>query len=93
MEVELSADALAQIEAALFGGRKIEAIRLYREATGKGLLEAKNGVEALEAQLRANSPERFHAELMQEPGRSSGCMSMLLLLSGVIGGALLMLER
>ena len=32
----------------LQAGRKIEAIKVYREATGAGLAEAKNAVEAME---------------------------------------------
>jgi ribosomal protein L7/L12 len=36
-----------QILALLQGGKKIEAIKLYREKTGKGLKEAKDAVEAL----------------------------------------------
>jgi ribosomal protein L7/L12 len=34
-------------------GNKIEAIKVYREATGLGLKEAKDAVEALERQLGA----------------------------------------
>ena len=37
---------------ALRRGAKIEAIKLYREATGTGLAEAKSVVEALEQSLR-----------------------------------------
>lgn len=47
------------IEDALFAGRKIAAIKLYREVHGGGLAEAKQRIEALEAQLRKSSPERF----------------------------------
>lgn len=38
-----------QVMELIAAGRKIEAIRVYREATGCGLLEAKNAVEAIEA--------------------------------------------
>lgn len=38
----------AELEALLAAGRKIEAIKLYREQTGAGLAEAKAAVEALE---------------------------------------------
>ena len=40
-----------EITAALRNGRKIEAIRLYREAYGTGLKDAKDAVEAIQAQL------------------------------------------
>jgi hypothetical protein len=52
-------EAQAQIQAALFRGQKIEAIRLFRECTGAGLAEAKLAVEQLEAKLRAAEPDRF----------------------------------
>jgi hypothetical protein len=42
----------AQVEAELRLGRKIEAIKLYREATGLGLKEAKDAVEDMERSLR-----------------------------------------
>jgi hypothetical protein len=55
----ISEESMAQIKEALFQGRKIEAIRLYRECTGSGLGEAKPAVERLERELRAAEPERF----------------------------------
>jgi hypothetical protein len=51
-------DALSE---SLFQGRKIEAIKRYRELTGLQLKESKDAVEALEAALRAKSPEKFTA--------------------------------
>jgi ribosomal protein L7/L12 len=44
----------AEVRDLLFSGRKIEAVKHYREATGVGLKEAKDAVEALER--GANSP-------------------------------------
>ena len=52
----LSSDELAQVCAALAGGKKIDAIKLYREATGVGLAEAKQAVEALEAGRQIGAP-------------------------------------
>ena len=68
MSTELPDDAIEQIRSALFAGQKIEAIKLYREATGCGLKESKDVVEALEAELRIRSPELFTAV----PGKG-GC--------------------
>jgi ribosomal protein L7/L12/outer membrane protein assembly factor BamB len=42
------AEALAQIMAQLQAGRKIEAIKLYRNLTGQGLKESKDAIEQLE---------------------------------------------
>ncbi len=41
------ADASDSIEGLIRGGRKIEAIKLYREQHGVGLREAKEAVEAV----------------------------------------------
>ena len=41
----------AEIEAAISAGRKIDAIRLYRETYGTDLKSAKEAVEALQSRL------------------------------------------
>ena len=77
-----SDDHVDQIQAAIFAGRKIEAIKLYRQSSGKGLKEAKDFVEALEVELRQRSPEQFTA-----PPAGKGCVGavvILLLLVGVL---------
>lgn len=63
------------IMSALFEGRKIEAIKLYREATGVGLAEAKSFVEGLEARLREENPGKFSVG-----SGKSGCGFMVLVL-------------
>ena len=70
----LSDAALAEIAHDLFAGQKIQAIKAYRIATGAGLVEAKNAVEAIEATLRATEPEKFTA-----PVAKGGCVSVLVL--------------
>jgi large subunit ribosomal protein L7/L12 len=40
-----------QLTALIRGGRKIEAIKLYRSQTGVGLREAKDAVDAMELQM------------------------------------------
>ena len=59
MGASIPEESMAPIKEALFQGRKIEAIRLYREYTGTGLGEAKPAVERLEAELRAAEPDKF----------------------------------
>jgi hypothetical protein len=54
-------DATEAIKTALFEGRKIEAIKLYRQVSGRGLKEAKDFVEDLEEELRVSDPTRFVA--------------------------------
>lgn len=71
------------IEAAVFAGNKIEAIKLYREATGVGLAEAKEAVEAKEASLRQKHPEKFTAS------RKKGCVGVVAVLGLVMGVVIL----
>lgn len=64
---------------ALYGGRKIEAIKLYREATGAELVDAKNFVEKLEAELRAQHPDKF-----KSPPGGKGCAAGVAMLAAVL---------
>ncbi len=57
----------AKIREFVFAGRKIEAIKLLRQAAGLQLVDAKTVVEKLEAELRQTSPEKFTAK------SGSGC--------------------
>ena len=68
---------LAAIETALFAGRKIEAIKHYREMTGLGLKESKEAVEQLEVELRAKVPEKFTSKA------KTGCASVLVMGAGL----------
>lgn len=68
-----------EIRESLFSGRKIEAIKTYREATGLGLKEAKEFIDQLEAQMRREFPDHFKA------ASGKGCLGVLL----VIGGAMM----
>ena len=67
----LSDDVRNQIIDALRSGQKISAIKLYREATGADLKEAKDFVEALTERLAEEMPGQF-----QKP---SGCVGTVLL--------------
>ena len=72
MSRSIPENTLTLIKDALFRGQKIEAIKLYREATNVGLAEAKTEVEKMEADLRASSPEKFTA-----PATKTGCFGVL----------------
>lgn len=65
---------------ALFEGRKIDAIKLYRELSDTGLREAKEFIDTLEARLKRDQPERFKKPA--SPG--GGCTGMLVLLAGIL---------
>jgi ribosomal protein L7/L12 len=72
---------LAPVADLLFAGRKIDAIKLYREQVkpGAGLKESKEAVEQLEAGLRAQHPEKFSAA-----AQKSGCTAVLAVLIVVL---------
>ena len=63
------------IEAAIVAEQKIQAIKLYREATGAGLADSKDAVEKLEREMREQHPENFGPK----PART-GCAGVILLL-------------
>jgi ribosomal protein L7/L12 len=61
MPQPITDEDLNVISASLFAGRKIEAIKRYRECAGVGLAEAKISVEKIEADLRTATPTKFQA--------------------------------
>ena len=67
---------LENIKQSIFAGRKIEAIKLYREAPGLGLKESKDAVEQLEVELRKTGEHRFVKGVTK-----GGCFPMLLLIA------------
>lgn len=56
----------AELRALLDGGRKIDAIKLYRQETGAGLAEAKEAVEAFQLGGPLRTPEPVEASLEGE---------------------------
>lgn len=67
---------------ALFRGQKIEAIKIFRGATGCDLKAAKDAVDAVEKKLRQAAPESFR----QDDRR--GCLGVALACLGFAGCAL-----
>lgn len=66
----------------LFIGHKLNAIKIYRQATGAGLKESKDFVDALEASLMQTMPERFEIINVTGPP-TSFVVSLLLVILGV----------
>ena len=88
MADELSDEQIEEISEALAGGNKIEAIKIYREATGKGLKDAKDFIDALIPKLIEQDPEKY--DKIAKTG--GGCASMVvfaLLLTGAAAAAFL----
>jgi hypothetical protein len=71
-------DVQQKIESCIRSGRKIEAIKLHRERSGKGLKDAKDEIEALEAEMRARDPDGFATRR-----GGSGCLTSVAL--GLLG--------
>ena len=55
----ISDDELEQIRTAILAGRKLDAVRIYKESTGKDLMTSKGDVEALTRELEQGGAETF----------------------------------
>lgn len=69
---ELSPEKTQGIHAAIYAGNKIEAIKLYRLATGMDLKDSKEAVEKLSMELEAANPAMFARQR-----RQGGSLAML----------------
>lgn len=90
----MTPEKMNAIVAAISRGQKIEAIKLYREATGLGLAESKDAVESMEIPPPGSAPVN-PGQLVPE-GRTplpqwdpfeekkKGCLGVVALLIGVI---------
>ena len=65
-EMGFTPEQVAQIHAELASGRKINAIKLYREVTGVGLKEAKEAVEAIQ-QAQQPVSSGYHSLAANQP--------------------------
>ena len=79
MNNDPGSNSFESIKQAVFQGRKIEAIKLYREATGEGLKESKDAIEKMEAELRQSAPEKFSSS-----AGTKGCAGVLILTLGIL---------
>jgi hypothetical protein len=80
MAEQLNQQETNDIADALASGRKIEAIKIYRQATGKGLKKAKEFIEALIPELVAQDPEKYNR--LTAP-QGAGCASVILVCMGL----------
>jgi hypothetical protein len=81
---DLNEQSRQALQTAIFAGRKIEAIKLYREAVGGGLADAKRAVEDMEVDLRRRSPENFIAS-----AQNKGCLGVVLCIALIAATAVL----
>jgi hypothetical protein len=77
MAPSLSDDDVERIMAAVFAGRKIEAIKIYRQATKATLKDALEFINALESRLRQESPEKFSDPPKSGCAQYAGAMFVL----------------
>lgn len=87
---QLTPQEVEEITNALAAGNKIEAIKVYRSATGKGLKESKDFIDALLPQLMAQDPERF---ARAREGQATGCGAKVLLMLSGAGFIVWLVER
>jgi hypothetical protein len=73
-------DFQEQVKSLLLQGKKIEAIKIYREVSGLGLKESKDAVELIESNLRGSG-------LLQAKTKS-GCFGLLSLVLILLYGVL-----
>lgn len=84
MSNELTPEQVEEISHALEKGNKIEAIKIYREATGQGLKESKDFIDALVPQLKQQDPVRF-AKANEVGTVGCGVKVLMFLLVGGLG--------
>ena len=82
----LSDEDVNEIQAAIFAGRKIPAIKVVRTATGMGLKQAKDLVESLELELRQTQPVKFTAPAAK--GCGTTVFAIAVVFAALIGVAL-----
>ena len=84
MSEPIPEEKIAELSDLLFRGNKIGAIKLYRELTGFGLKESKESVDALEASLRKEVPEKFSAAAAQQKKGCLGATTAFCLCIGIV---------
>ena len=88
--MQIPEDKLVAIRQAIYAGasRKLEAIKLVREAAGCGLKEAKEFVEKTAAELYEKEPQKFAS-----PPSGKSCAGVLMAGTLVTVGALMVMKR
>ena len=79
MPDEISQEHVDRIADALATGKKIQAIKIYREATGQGLKEAKDFIDALIPKLIEQDPDKYSSLAKSQGG---GCAAVLVVAIG-----------
>jgi len=80
MSQDIEINVEEEISSLIYEGKKIQAIKAYRNATFKGLKESKEYVDRLSMELYEKNPARFTVA----PTKSAGCGTAIFSL-GLIG--------
>jgi len=83
VEQEIPQGVMDEILDLLYQNQKIAAMKVYHDARGGSLIEAKEFVERLSTKLRSETPEKFLSE------KSGGCFGVTLLALLVVMGTLI----
>jgi ribosomal protein L7/L12 len=84
MSDQLTSEQVQEIADALAAGRKIEAIKICREATGKDLKGAKEFIDALIPKLQAEDPEKYASLSATGSGCGSTVLACVCLVAAVV---------
>jgi ribosomal protein L7/L12 len=84
MSTDLTPEQVEEISNSLAMGNKIEAIKIYREATGLCLKESKDFIDALIPQLKQQDPVRY-AKANEVGAVSCGVKVLMFLFLGGLG--------
>jgi hypothetical protein len=84
----IPAETMRQIEAELYAGNTVAAIKLHHASAGTGLAEAKGAIEIIDGKLRREFPERF-ASSIKIPPQMSSLLLVAMLAIGILGAKLL----
>lgn len=85
MSQQLPPDVVQSIEESIARGQKLDAIKQYRDATGSGLKESKDFIDALTSQLIERDPERYAHARSSSAGCGSAAVLFLAFLLAAIG--------
>lgn len=85
-----SDEQMEGISEALADGNKIEAIKIYREATDSGLKDSKDFIDELIPKLSEQDPEKY-SKIAKSGGGCASVVILALLLSGTAGAATVVL--
>jgi hypothetical protein len=93
MNAPIPETELQLIRNELLAGRKVQAVKLYRESTGLDLFTSKRAVEAMEAEMRATTPQAFERPATIAAGSGGGLLLKTLLAVILAAAALYLMKQ